>query len=172
MIVGNGDIAKTLKDRDGWIFFASGVSNSHETRESEFNREISLLLNQDRSKHLVYFGSLALFLPPHQYTNTRYIEHKRDMEELVKKTFPHHTIVRIGNITWGNNPHTILNGIRAKVEQKTPFETPDVYRYFIGKKEFQFWMDLIPEWNCEMNITGKRINLKQIIKQIQKKYGR
>ncbi len=171
MIIGNGDIAKVLTDNPNRLYFASGVSNSHETRESEYKRETSLLLSQDKTKQVVYFSSLSLFLPRHQYTNPMYIEHKKHMEELVKQTFSHYTIIRIGNITWGNNPHTLLNGIRAKIEQKIPFETPDAYRYFIGKKEFKFWINLIPDWNCEMNITGKRINLKQVIKRLQKKYG-
>lgn len=169
MIVGNGDIAKALTDKEEWIFFASGVSNSYESRESEYQREMSLLLSQDKSKHLVYFSSLSIFLPQTQYTNVRYLEHKKQMEELVKKTFRHFTIIRLGNITWSSNPHTLVNAIRTKVEQGIPFETPDAYKYFIGKNEFQFWLNLIPEWNCEMNITGKRIKLKHIIGQIQKK---
>jgi hypothetical protein len=47
-IVGNGDIASALKDlnKDRWIFFASGVSNSRETDEDEYAREMSLLLEQ------------------------------------------------------------------------------------------------------------------------------
>ena len=36
MIIGNGDIASVLNDREGAIFFVSGVSNSNEIRESEF----------------------------------------------------------------------------------------------------------------------------------------
>lgn len=46
MILGNGDIASALRpvDRPDRLFFASGVSNSSETRLSEFNRERDLLL--------------------------------------------------------------------------------------------------------------------------------
>lgn len=43
MIIGGGDIASIVNDRDGAIFFLSGVSNSNETRNSEFIREIELL---------------------------------------------------------------------------------------------------------------------------------
>ena len=57
MIVGNGDIASILRDREGAIFFAAGVSNSRETSESEYNREISLLKSQDRNKCLFYLKS-------------------------------------------------------------------------------------------------------------------
>ena len=50
MIVGYGDIASVLKDRKGTIFFASGVSNSQETRESEYKREEDLLMKQNKNK--------------------------------------------------------------------------------------------------------------------------
>ncbi len=84
MIVGNGDIASVLVDREDVCFFASGVSNSQETRESEYKREEELLLTQNKDLRLVYFSSLAVFLNP----DTRYAKHKRHMEELIKKTFP------------------------------------------------------------------------------------
>ena len=45
MIIGNGLIAKSLQeiDSENVLFFASGVSNSLETRDSEFEREYFLL---------------------------------------------------------------------------------------------------------------------------------
>src|SRR3990167_10764545 len=104
MIVGNGDIASALKDRPGFIWFASGVSNSQETRESEYEREIELLSLQDMGEHLVYFSSLSLF-----YGNSRYVDHKWQMEALTKAWFPKHTIIRLGNIVWGDNPYTLIN---------------------------------------------------------------
>ena len=103
MIIGNGDIASAIKDRKDLLFFASGVSNSRETRESEYRREIDLLLKQDKNSHIVYFSSLCVF-----YSNSRYAQHKRYMEKLVKG-FRKWTIIRLGNITWGTNPHTLIN---------------------------------------------------------------
>ena len=50
MIVGKGDIASILNDREGAIFFAAGVSKSTETKETEFSREIELLDKQDKTK--------------------------------------------------------------------------------------------------------------------------
>lgn len=53
MIIGNGDVASVLQDRDDLIYFASGVSNSQETRGSEFRREKDLLFEQiDKQKRL------------------------------------------------------------------------------------------------------------------------
>lgn len=164
MIVGNGDIAKVLKpfDRDDRIYFASGVSNSQETREEEYNREIELLHYQDQGKHLIYFSSLSIF-----YATGRYQQHKKWMEKLIKDRFKEYTIMRLGNITWGDNPHTIINFIRNKIKNNEPFRIEDTHRYIIDKDEFLHWISLIPWWSCEMNITGNRMKVSDIIT----KYG-
>ena len=60
-IIGHGDIASVLSDREDRIYFARGVSNSRETRESEYAREKTLLLQQEKIRHLVYFTSLSIF---------------------------------------------------------------------------------------------------------------
>jgi len=155
MIIGHGDVAGVLKDREDRLYFASGVSNSSETRESEYEREIALLMKQDKWRHIVYFSSLSIF-----YTDTRYAQHKRQMEKLVKKNFGHYTIIRLGNISWGVNPHTLINYMKAHRDA----EVKDVYRYVVEKEEFLHWIDLIPEWSCEMNVPGRMMKVKDIIK--------
>lgn len=160
MIIGYGDISSVLKDREDRIYFASGVSNSSEVRESEYYREAELLLGQDKSKYLVYFGSLSIF-----YSDCRYARHKRMMENLVRKNFEHYTIIRMGNITWGENPNTLINFIRNKIRNREPFEIQDVYRYVADKEEFLHWIDLIPDFSCELNIVGRRMKVKDIVKE-------
>lgn len=164
MIVGNGDIASVLMNRDDRIYFASGVSNSSETRELEYRREINLLYTllseENQSKRLIYFSSLCVF-----YSDTRYAKHKKIMEDWVRKLFPHHTILRVGNITWGSNPHTLINFIKNKIKNREPFEIQDVYRYIVEKDDFLYWIMMIPDWNCEMNITGKRMLVKDIVRE-------
>src|ERR1017187_5555025 len=103
MILGHGDIGSVLKDRPDRLYFASGVSNSQETDENEYQRETDLLPKQDKAAHIVYFSSLIVF-----YGNTRYAQHKRRMEAITKHHFKTYTIVRLGNIDWGKNPHTII----------------------------------------------------------------
>jgi len=156
MVIGHGDIASILTDREDRLYFASGVSNSQEIKESEYNREIDLLGKQDKWRHIVYFSSLSIF-----YTDTRYAQHKRQMEKLIKKNFGHYTIIRIGNITWGKNPHTLINYMKAHKDA----EVKDVYRYVVDKKEFLHWINLIPEWSCEINIPGRMMKVKDIIKE-------
>jgi hypothetical protein len=161
MIIGHGDIGTALKEAmrpadEDYIFFASGVSNSSETKEREFRREVNLLMKQSKNKHLVYFSSLSIF-----YDGTHYVLHKMYMETMIKKHFPRYTIVRLGNITWGENPHTLINYLKTHPE--APIK--DVYRYIIDKEEFLHWIELIPSWSCEMNITGRRMKVAEIVKE-------
>lgn len=153
-IIGRGDIASVLPERDDVLFFASGVSNSQETDESEYAREMQLLLEQNKDAHLVYFSSLAVL-----NGMNRYLQHKRDMEETIKANFRTHTIVRIGNIAWGTNPHTLINFLREHPDA----EVRDEYRYVVDQDEFLYWVNMIPgDWSCEMNIPGRRMKVKDI----------
>ena len=89
------------------------------------------------------------------------------MEGLVKG-FKTWTIIRIGNIDWGNNPHTLINYFRNKKNAGEKIEIQDVYRYIIDKDELNYWIGLIPEWSCEMNVPGRRLKVKEIIKEFIK----
>lgn len=152
MIIGNGDIASILPESD-LLFFASGVSNSQETRDKPYVRELNLLLKQSVKKHIVYFSSMSVF-----YSDSKYAQHKRNMEMVVKLYFPKYTIVRLGNITWGKNPHTLLNYLRDHPEA----EIRDEVRYVIDQEEFLYWIGLIPDWSCEMNLPGKIMTIQEI----------
>lgn len=163
-IIGNGDIASVLKkvEPKGLLFFASGVSNSNNIDEEEFRREKVLLLQQDRKEHLVYFSSICALK-----TNSRYCMHKREMEELVEYYFKQHTIVRIGNITWGKNPNTIINYLKNKIEKGEFFNIRDEYRHIIDKEEFIYWMNLIPtDRSTQINVPGRMVKVKQIVEEI------
>jgi len=147
MIVGRGDIASVLNDRDGAIFFVSGVSNSNETRESEFMREIELLDKQDKTKCLFYFSTIAL---DDINKNNQYHAHKRKMELLVKSNFENYNIIRIGNITWGSNPNTFINYIKNKKSKGEVVEIKDEYKYMIDKEQLVLLTDNLP-------LTGQNI---------------
>ncbi len=133
MIVGKGDIANILPDREGFIFFASGVSNSQEKRLSEYKRERDLLMKQDSKKHLVYFSTLAVL-----YVDTPYTRFKKEQEKLIKEWFEHYTIVRVGNINWGNNPHTLINYFKNAMKNGDLYHVESVYRHIIDKEEFLY----------------------------------
>jgi UDP-2-acetamido-2,6-beta-L-arabino-hexul-4-ose reductase len=141
MIIGRGDIASILNDREGAIFFASGVSKSTETEESEFKREIELLDKQDKTKCLFYFSTIAL---DDLSKNSEYHNHKRKMELLIKSNFKNYNIIRIGNITWGSNPNTFINYIKNKKSKGEPVEIKDEYKYVIDKEQLLLLTDNLP----------------------------
>jgi hypothetical protein len=141
MIIGRGDIASILNDREGAIFFASGVSKSTETKESEFKREIELLDKQDKTKCLFYFSTIAL---DDLSKNNEYHNHKRKMESLIKSNFKNYNIIRIGNITWGSNPNTFINYIKNKKSKGEPVEIKDEYKYVIDKEQLILLTDNLP----------------------------
>ena len=158
MIIGHGDIASVLPKRSRRLFFASGVSNSREQRESEYRREKKLLLQQNRKAHIVYFSTLAVL-----YGDNRYVQHKLEMERIIKEEFRRYCIMRIGNITWGTNPHTIINFFRWQIKKGLPLKIQDTYRYVIDQDEFLHWINLIPDWSCEMNVPGRRMKVSEIV---------
>lgn len=159
MVIGNGDIASVLPESK-FLFFASGVSDSQETRHEEYQREIDLLLRQPRNAHIVYFSSLAIF-----YADNIYTQHKLQVERILKNNFKKYTIIRLGNITWGKNPHTLINFLRNQRKEGIPLLIKDEFRYITDKEEFLHWISLIPNWNCEINITGKRMKVREVARE-------
>lgn len=162
-IIGTGDIAQVLDDNPkDRIYFASGVSNSKCEEQIEFLRERHLLMKQPKDAHLIYFSTLSIY-----YYNTPYTRHKRQMEELIRENFPLHTIIRIGNITWGNNPHTLINNLREKIKKGEEFEVKDEYRYIVTREEFRHWVGMIPNFSTELNITGERMKVADIVYKLK-----
>jgi len=125
MIIGNGLIAKSLYpiDVEDCLFFASGVSNSLETRSSEFEREFSLLknsINKHPEGRLVYFSTLSVNDQSKQ--NSCYVLHKLKLEDYIRNNTSGHLILRIGNIVGkGGNPNTLFNFLKAQIFQGNTF---------------------------------------------------
>ena len=125
MIVGNGLIAKALADldTDDVIIFASGVSNSLETRISEFERENTLLQNiisENPEKKLVYFSTLSIADATKQ--GNLYIQHKLAIEKYIQENCSNFVILRIGNIIGkGGNPNTLFNFLKNKIQNNEKF---------------------------------------------------
>jgi len=161
MIVGNGDIAGALRevnhDKD-ILFFASGVSNSQCTDQKQFDREHNLLLVQSRQSHIVYFSSLCIY-----HSITMYADHKYAMEELVRLSFDKHTIVRLGNITWGDNSNTMINYLRDKMHSDVPYQVYNEYRFIVNKEQFISSMNYVVDKRpAEINLRGERLKVSEI----------
>ncbi len=125
MIIGSGLIASSLKtiDTEDHLFFASGVSNSLETRSSEFEREFSLLkksIEKYPEGRLVYFSTLSI--NDQSKKDSHYVLHKLRLEEYIRNHTSCHMILRIGNIVGnGGNPNTLFNFLKTQISQGKPF---------------------------------------------------
>ena len=161
MIIGTGDIASVLNDREGAIFFAAGVSNSSEKRESEFLREYDLLNAQDKSKCIFYFSSITI---DDITKNNDYLTHKRKMELLIKSNFENYNIIRIGNITWGTNPNTFINYIKNKIKNGETVEIKDEYKYMIDKEQLVLLTNNLPLiGQNQISVFSKMAKVKELI---------
>jgi UDP-2-acetamido-2,6-beta-L-arabino-hexul-4-ose reductase len=163
MIIGNGNIAKVLKDRDDLIFFASGVSDSSCKDKNEYDREFNLLKQQDKNIHLVYFSNLGIY-----YKNDIYTNHKIKMEDFIRNNFTSYTIVRIEVCEWVNNKTTILNVFKKKLKNNESINIMNTFRYVLSLEEFLYWIDLIIVGRRnEMNILGRKLKISEIVNEIK-----
>lgn len=162
MIIGHGDIASVLNDREGAIFFASGVSNSQERRREEFARERQLLEDTHFKTHrssLFYFSTLSI-----NFIDTPYTRHKNQMEALIKAWFQNYNIIRIGNINWGTNPNTFINFIKLKRERGEPVEIRDEWKYMISKDQLLLLTDNLPlTGKNEISVFGECKKVKDLV---------
>lgn len=160
MILGNGNIGSMLQDREGAIFFASGISNSSAKEGDEgFAREINLLRQQDHKLCIFYFSTISIF-----YKESWYVNHKKKMEQLIRSNFNNYNIIRIGNLTWDTNKNTFINALRAKKEKGEPFEILNEYRWMINKEELLLITNNLPLYGQnEINVFGKMALVKDLI---------
>lgn len=164
MIIGRGNIAKVIQDRNDVLFFASGVSDSSCTDEKEFQREIELLYKQRSDIHIVYFSGHNIYTK-----STPYAKHKINMERLIKRANSY-TIVRLGICEWVNNPTTIINHYKNVIKSGRPitYNSDDMIRHIVTLKDFQYWLSLIRVGEREeMNITGRMITVPELIEEIK-----
>ncbi|SFI24429.1 NAD-dependent epimerase/dehydratase family protein [Halpernia frigidisoli] len=124
MIVGNGLIASLFKEnyRSDVVFFASGVSNSLEKNESQFEREENLIkdtLAEESDKIFVYFSTCSIY--DSSKNGSSYVLHKLKMEQLVKNSAKEFLILRVSNaVGKGGNPNLLINYlIRSAKEENT-----------------------------------------------------
>lgn len=117
-IVGNGMMAKSASVLSSdWptTIFASGVSNSAETAQSSYQREIDLLQKAISDTSLfVYFSSYLA-----EDGNSVYAEHKRHIEELIKQETSNYIILRLPQVVGIASNNTLINYfVRAIVRKE------------------------------------------------------
>lgn len=138
MVIGNGMIANRFdnyrQDKDV-IIFASGVSNSRETKKENFDRELTLLENvikENPGTRLVYYSTCSV--ADEEREQSPYILHKKNIEQFVISEVKNYHIFRVPNVAGlSNNPYTLLNFLIFNI---------------LGKKPVTIWK------NAERNIIG------------------
>jgi len=119
MIIGKGLIASQFIDidRKDVVFFASGVSNSSEKRQSEFDREFNLIkdtIDCNPNKIFIYFSTCSIY-DSSKY-DSFYVLHKLKMEEFIKTNCSIFLILRISNaVGKGGNPNLLMNYLHRQI---------------------------------------------------------
>ena len=120
MIIGNGLIANAFRDadREDVVFFASGVSNSLETKAENFLREENLVketIQKFTDKLFVYFSTCSIY--DSSKNESPYVNHKLKMEHLIATNCPHYIIARVSNAVGnGGNPNLLMNYIHRSIQ--------------------------------------------------------
>lgn len=168
MVLGRGTIAGIIPDRENFIFFACGESNRTELTYAKRRSEAEKILSwQGTDKMFVYFSGLNIYYP--DGGRGEYTQHKLDMECIVRSTFQNYCIFRLGSVTWGDNPNTIINFIKNELKQKGTCEAKPVYRYLHTKHELNHWLTMIPEkGKHEMNVTGQLTWVPDLVEMIKR----
>jgi nucleoside-diphosphate-sugar epimerase len=121
-VIGNGLLGRSFRRLalPEALYFCSGVSDSKETRASEFDRERELLMSvfdagQEFSR-FVYFSSI---MAPDR--GTEYFEHKYKMEQLVKSLFPgKYLIIRLPQVVGLVNNTTLFPVLVHRIQAGLP----------------------------------------------------
>lgn len=138
MVIGNGMIAHmfmSYENEKDIIIFASGVSNSKDTRVDNFLREFQLLnqtIKDNPDKTLVYFSTCSI--QDDDLSTAPYVIHKKKIEEYIKQKSGSFYIFRISNLAGvSNNPYTLLNYFILNILREQPLTVwKNAYRNIIG----------------------------------------
>lgn len=126
MIIGNGLLAQAFAplffDDQNVIIFASGVSNSRETRAEEFLRERKMLSEAlDQDKFTVYFSTCSVHDP--ELSASPYVHHKIELENMVRERAGLSTIFRLPQVVGSTpNPFTLTNYLYHQIKTGKPFQ--------------------------------------------------
>ena len=127
MVVGTGMIGKrfaSYQNNDAFVIFASGVSNSKNTDNDDYQREKELLRStiiKNPGKTLVYFSTCGIYDPDEQ--KSKYVIHKKELEELISEKCNQFQIFRVSNLVGkSGNPNTVLNFFIHHIRNKINFD--------------------------------------------------
>ena len=126
MIVGNGMMAiqfASYKDNSDVIICASGLSNSKETRYTEFEREYKLIEKlgiTNKDKLFVYFSTSGMYDTLEK--SSLYVKHKLNLENYIQSNFKQYYIFRVSQIIGRANNTTLINYLINNILLDKEFE--------------------------------------------------
>jgi nucleoside-diphosphate-sugar epimerase len=157
-IIGRGLVgaaANQLKCR-GASVFASGVSNSGQVIQSEYDRELGLL-----ARHLalgkgvfVYFSTTSIQMGG--VHKRCYADHKRACERVIETSGRPYLIARTGNLVGRtHNRNTLFNYIYWKIKEGEPFDLwLNAKRNFLDVTHLMAMVDaVLGEWTQSVKVT-------------------
>jgi nucleoside-diphosphate-sugar epimerase len=177
MVIGNGLMAQTFSSyekNESILIFASGVSNSTEIDDREFQRETELLkqtILKYPSYTIVYFSTCSIDDPT--VRDRPYIKHKLRLEQYIKKRASNYLILRVSNVVGDlGNPHTILNFLHDAIDEGVKIEVwSQARRNIIDKADCLYIVEELlkkNEKNKTINIASREsVLVTDIVKQIE-----
>jgi nucleoside-diphosphate-sugar epimerase len=161
MVVGNGLIGQTFsdyKEDNSILIFASGVSNSSTIDHQEFEREKRLFLDSIRENDLkktIYFSTCSIY--DSSISSSAYVNHKLEMEDLVRKSCADYIIFRVSNVVGKiGNPNTLINYFANAVTNALPIKVwKQAQRNIIDIDDVKF----IVESKIHLETKNKTMNI-------------
>lgn len=121
MVVGNGLLATAFKDfydDSKILIFASGISNSRETEEMAYKREVNLInQNLELGLKFVYFSTVSIY--DQSLKNSTYVKHKIEIEKHISSCSSEYLIFRLPTLIGKtSNPHTLANYLFNSIQNE------------------------------------------------------
>lgn len=161
MVIGNGLMANAFsdyKERNDILIFASGVSNSLEIDQTEFDREFKLLksiLCKHPNCKLIYFSTVTI--KNDALRQSPYIKHKIIVEKHIQSTVSNYLILRVSQVVGnGGNNHTIMNYLVSNVSNAISFDLwKSAERNIIDIEDVKYVVDQL----LQQDVKNKIINI-------------
>lgn len=182
MVVGDGMMAKAFSvfaPRNDVVVFASGVSDSTETRQAAFERE-GALLARTRAAHpdalVLYFGTCSVADPDRR--DTPYVRHKLAMEALLAAARGPWMVLRLPlAIGPGHRGNTLAKYLYERIVRGEPFEVwSRSMRYPIDVADVVAIAERLvadrASWNRPINVALRRFAVLDFVRALEAISGR
>ena len=124
MIVGAGMMAKAVEsiDNASCLYFCSGVSNSNEVDDLNYEKEVQLIAQfYGTNQKLIYFSSY--FVNFDSYLSRKYYRHKLKIEKLIQDNFSNYLIFRLPQVVgFSKNKNTLTNFLYNSILSNSTIE--------------------------------------------------